>query len=142
MTTIETLEALQTEIKSCYNMTAAIEYARNVDTMELTTTRRLTLQPASIAVQRATVADPRRVFVVNLISEERAPSDGVEQLARDRVAEMEIIANGLTRAPKVGGAFVLSAKTFSDSPAFVNLSITEDGYALILAGLQIELIEN
>lgn len=135
------LTSLQTELATRVQLDATVLYRRTADVAELSE-RRVVLQPAGFAVERINKAEPRRTWIVDLISEEHVAHDSVETTARIRAGEMEKIANSFTRRPLVGDAFCLKAETFGDAPAGVDSSILENGCALVLAGLRLTFIEN
>lgn len=143
MTTSQLLTALKDEIQRRFGYAATVLYARNADVAELTE-RRVVLQPSLFSVERTGRSDPRRVFAVDLISEEHVGLENVENVARARVAEFETIANSFTRSPFLGetNAFCQNVKTFDDAPAVVNSAIVENGYALVLSGVRITFVEN
>lgn len=143
MTFDELLPSLQTELATRFQLVATILYARNADVAELTE-RRVILQPSSFAVERTGKSDPRRRFVVDLISEEHVGIENVEATARARIAEFETVANSFARAPFLGetNAFCSSVKTFDDAPAIVDSGIVENGCALVLSGLKLTFVEN
>ena len=143
MTTAQLLTALKDEIQRRFGYDATILYARNADVAELTK-RRVVLQPSLFSVERTGKSDPRRVFAVDLISEEHVGLENVEATARARVAELETVANSFTRLPFLGetNAFCQSVKTFDDAPAVVNSAIVENGYALVLSGVRMTFVEN
>lgn len=143
MTTAELLTALQTELATRFSYDATIMYTRVADLVEIAS-RRVILQPASFEVSRTGKSDPRRLFLVDLISEERVAAEDVEATAQTRVAEFEEVANSFTRSPWLGEstAFCLAIKTFGDAPGAVNTQIVEGGLALVLSGVQFTFVEN
>ena len=143
MTTSQLLTALKDEIQRRFGYDATILYARNADVTELTE-RRVVLQPSLFSVERTGKSDPRRVFAVDLLSEEHVGIENVENVARARVAGFETVANSFTRLPFLGetNAFCQSVKTFDDAPAVVNSAIVENGYALVLSGVRMTFVEN
>lgn len=143
MTTSQLLTALKDEIQRRFGYSATILYARNADVAELTV-RRVVLQPSLFSVERTGRSDPRRVFAVDLISEEHVGLENVETTSRARVAEFETIANSFTRSPFLGetNAFCQSVKTFDDASAIVNTGIVENGRALVLSGVRMTFVEN
>lgn len=143
MTTSQLLTALKDEIQRRFGYDATILYARNADVAELTE-RRVVLQPSLFSVERTGKSDPRRVFAVDLLSEEHVGIENVENVARARVAEFETVANSFARLPFLGetNAFCQSVKTFDDAPAIVNSGIVENGCALVLSGVRMTFVEN
>lgn len=143
MTTSQLLTALKDEIQRRYGYDATILYARNADVTELTE-RRVVLQPSLFSVERTGRSDPRRVFAVDIISEEHVGLENVEATARARVAEFETVANSFARMPFLGetNAFCSGVKTFDDAPAIVNSGIVENGCALVLSGVRMTFVEN
>lgn len=142
MNVAEVLENIKNELQTRAGLSASIRYTRESDVVELEA-RKVYLQPGGVKIERIAPRLSRKTFFVNLISEEHVDREDLEATAQSRVDELEDLATDFTTRPDVGGgAFVLSVKTFSDAAAGYNVSILEGGVSLLLAGVELEIVEN
>lgn len=141
MTIADILNDLKDELLDRGGLAVDVKFTRSSDVAELSA-RSVYLQPGGLKIERTGLRESRKTFFVNLISEEHVDPSTLESVVRARVAEFENLAREFTTNPRIGEAFVLSVKTFSDSAAGYNIAVVEGGASLVLSGVEFEIVED